>query len=185
MVAFKVGLVWYPVSTLGYGKRLGVWFQGCKKRCRNCISPEFQGQEGGREAVAESILDAFCENMKPDGLTISGGEPFDQPEALLELVVAYKKRFNDDILIFTGYTLEELHEKKSLAVEGILKNIAVLIDGSYVEEQNNGVGLRGSSNQKIYVWKYKERYENAEAFTRRMQCVLLKENLLMIGIPPK
>lgn len=75
--------------------------------------------------------------------------------------------------------------KKSSVIEEILRNIAVLIDGRYMDDKNNGIGLRGSTNQKIHVWKYNERYSNADESNRKMQCVLMNDRLRMIGIPPK
>lgn len=47
MEILSIGEIWYPVITLGYGKRLGIWFQGCQKNCMNCISPEFKVKENG------------------------------------------------------------------------------------------------------------------------------------------
>ena len=185
IMKISVGFIWYPVTTLGYGNRLGVWFQGCNKRCENCISPEFQIPEKGKTYTIKEIFDFLPDEENIDGLTISGGEPFDQPEGLLRLVMAYKEKFNDDVLIFTGYTLEELHEKESLIIETILQNIAVLIDGRYIEGLNNGRGFRGSTNQNINVWKYYERYSKAEEINRKMQCVLMNDRLWMLGIPPK
>lgn len=185
MIKLNVGFIWYPVMTLGYGKRLGVWFQGCSKKCENCISPEFQVPEAGTMYTIKEIFDSLPIGLYIDGLTISGGEPFDQAEGLLELVMAYKENFNDDILIFTGYTLEELHKKESLIIEKILQNIAVLVDGKYVGRLNNGKGLRGSTNQNINVWKYHERYNEAEESDRKMQCVLMNGRLWMLGIPPE
>lgn len=66
---------------------------------------------GGTTYAAGEIVNSIRDKQEIDGLTISGGEPFEQPEGLLKLVMAYKEKFNDDILIFTGYTLDELHEK--------------------------------------------------------------------------
>lgn len=185
MTKINIGFIWYPVTTLGYGKRIGVWFQGCSKRCENCISPEFQLLNGGTTYAVEEIVNSICDKQEIDGLTISGGEPFDQPEGLLKLIMTYKEKFNDDILIFTGYALDELHEKKSFVIEEILRNIAVLIDGRYMDDKNNGIGLRGSTNQKINVWKYNERYSNADKSNRKIQCVLMNDRLRIIGIPPK
>ena len=97
----------------------------------------------------------------------------------------FENKYNDDILIFTGYTLEELHTKNSLIIEKILNIISVLIDGEYIEDLNSGIGLRGSFNQNIYIWKNKDKYKDIEKCARKMQCVFLKDRLWMIGIPPK
>ena len=178
----RVGRIWYPVKTLGYGSRLGVWMQGCLKDCPGCISPEMKDpQKGELRSVSELVR--FAALHKPDGFTVSGGEPFDQPESLLALVRGFLP-ISDDILVFTGYTLEELHEMQSEAVEEVLASIAVLVDGRYMEKDNDGRGLRGSSNQIIYIRKYPERYEDANDRQRTLQCVLLQDRLWMIGIPP-
>ena len=73
---------------------------------------------------------------------------------------------------------------QSEAVEEVLASIAVLVDGRYMEKDNDGRGLRGSSNQIIYIRKYPERYEDANDRQRTLQCVLLQDRLWMIGIPP-
>lgn len=184
-VLLNVGGLWYPIRSLGYGERLGIWLQGCRKRCKDCISPEFQPMERVNICTIEDILNFVPETERIDGLTISGGEPFEQSEGLLELVKMFSQRYTDDILIFTGYTLEELYQKESPIIEEILQYIAVLIDGEYSRELNNGVGLRGSSNQNIHIFKHEERYLDAEYRRRTLQCVLTAQRLWMIGIPPK
>lgn len=179
-----VGKLWYPVLTLGYGKRLGVWAQGCRKNCGGCISPELRTFSAGSMMAPEQILERITPDGEVDGLTISGGEPFEQPEGVLELIRMFRGRYTGDILIFTGYTLEELRGKKSAVIEAILSDIAVLVDGRYVEDQNSKKGLRGSDNQRIHVFQYQDRYREAESLERRLQCVRLKNRLWMIGIPP-
>lgn len=185
MEILNIGEIWYPVTTLGYGKRLGIWFQGCQKNCIDCISPEFKAKANGKLLHIEDLGKNIPQDCMIDGLTISGGEPFDQPQGLLKLVQWFENRYSDDILIFTGYTLEELHKKNSLIIEKILNHISVLIDGEYIEDLNSGIGLRGSSNQNIYIWKNKDKYKDVEKCVRKIQCVFLKDRLWMIGIPPK
>lgn len=182
MDRIRIGKIWYPVKTLGYGNRLGIWMQGCAKRCKDCISPEMQPTTGGKEIAVSEII-AYAVQQAIDGLTVSGGEPFDQEEGLLELVRRFRP-ITDDILIYTGYTLQELRSRQSAAIEEILGSIAVLIDGTYQRDKNDGIGLRGSSNQKIHIYRYASRYADAETMDRKLQCVMLPEHLWMIGIPP-
>ena len=59
------------------------------------------------------------------------------------------------MLVYTGYTLAELQAREDPVTDQILREIAVLIDGPYVEALNDNRGIRGSSNQKIYIWKVK------------------------------
>ena len=180
----NTAMIWYPVLTLGYGKRLGVWTQGCPRKCPDCISPEFQNFHGGRQCSAEDIVGVVPFGERPEGLTISGGEPFAQPEAILNLIKAYRACFQGDILVFTGYKLDELSALKNSVIHDVLRSIDVLVDGPYHSEYNNGKGLRGSTNQTIHVFRYSERYPDAENWQREMQCVLEDERMCFIGIPP-
>ncbi len=70
----------FPVTTLGPGNRIGIWFQGCSIRCKGCISVDTWGMKKGSVSVDEiiSVIDPWLDMA--DGITISGGEPFDQPE---------------------------------------------------------------------------------------------------------
>ena len=180
----RLAACWFPVTVFGDGKKLAIWFQGCSKRCKECISPEYQEHEGGTEIGVDELFSLFG-NIKPDGLVVSGGEPFEQPEALLDLVDKYRKNYNDDILIYTGYTLEELKEADNQLFIEIIEKTAVIIDGKYLPSLNTGMGLAGSSNQKIHIRKFQEKYENAYGWERKMMCVFRKDNSVwMIGVPP-
>jgi anaerobic ribonucleoside-triphosphate reductase activating protein len=117
-----------------------------------------------------------------DGFTISGGEPFYKPRAL-RILLETLYEINDDILVFTGYTLEELECLKNEDIDLALDKCAVLIDGSYIEELNDGKGLRGSSNQKCHVFRHQEKYDNIECVERRLQTIVYNSNILTIGIP--
>lgn len=90
-MVLQMAACWYPVTVFGPGKKLGIWFQGCNKKCEECISPEFQPYEGGQKIEITCLLERY-HMEKPDGLVVSGGEPFDQPEALLDLVKEFEHR---------------------------------------------------------------------------------------------
>lgn len=181
----RIGYTLYPVLTLGYGKRLGVWFQGCPRRCEGCLSPELQPFGAGKECTPEEVLDQIPKGELPDGLTVSGGEPFSQPEGLLAMIRQYRKRYPGDVLVFTGYRLDELKRLDSPVVEQILGETDILVDGVYEAELDDGRGLRGSSNQVIHRFRSRERYEQAENWERKLQCIWMPECLWMVGIPPK
>lgn len=180
----RMAAFWYPVTVFGKGKKLAVWFQGCSKKCKACISPEYQKYDGGTDIAVEELF-SLMKDTVPDGLIISGGEPFDQPEALYELVNTFEARYGDDILVYTGYQLDELTEKNDPMIEGTIKKIAVLIDGNYIQEMDSGKGLAGSKNQKIYVMKHQQKYQDAENWERQLMCILREDNSIwMIGVPP-
>lgn len=181
----RINRMFYPVHSLGYGERIGLWVQGCRRRCPGCESPEMRSPDGGIIREPEKLFDEIPDNFPVDGLTISGGEPFDQKEDLLSVLKVFKEKYTNDILIFTGYTREELLEMKDDTIRKILTETAVLVDGRYIEELNDGKGLRGSSNQHIYINRYQERYQDAENRKRTLQAARIQDQVVIIGIPPK
>lgn len=173
----------YPVRALGPGDRVGIWTTGCGRSCPGCISPELRDYDVSREISIEAVL-SVIRGVKGriDGFTVSGGEPFYRPAALAELLCGLRE-MGDDILVFTGYTLEELLAMRDSDVDRALDACCVLIDGAYREELNDGKGLRGSSNQRIHVFRHRERYAGAENWPRVIQNILYGGSLLQIGMP--
>lgn len=155
-----IGRLLSPVHSLGPGERVGLWTQGCSKLCSGCISPELQTAHGTRidNRKLSQLIIRVAEKGSCSGLTISGGDPFEQPEDLLEILQRTRDAF-DNILVYTGYTLEEIHHKCA-GDSGIecLKFIDVLIDGRYEKKRNTpDCVLRGSSNQVIHYLNEKKR----------------------------
>ena len=173
----------YPVRTLGPGARIGIWTTGCARNCPGCISPELQDLRAGRDIPVERILTMMRRvNGEISGVTISGGEPFDQPEELCALVCAVESEFTRDLIVYTGYRLEELRERRDPAVDRTLEHISVLIDGPYVDALNDGIGLRGSSNQRIHVFRDAERYRGMETAPRKVQSFSYDGQIVLVGI---
>lgn len=136
----------YPVSTLGPGARIGIWFQGCSIRCPGCISLDTWAPNRGGTTVGE-VVDAIAPYLcDADGITISGGEPFDQPEALRELLKRIRDRHRGDLLVYSGFPLEELTD--------LLSTFNGLIDGLITDpfraDQPQTHALRGSDNQRLF-----------------------------------
>lgn len=179
----SIARIFYPVKTLGPGHRVGVWTTGCSRKCSGCISSELQYYDKEKELDIETIMEMICSITHPiDGFTISGGEPFCNPKAL-DALVQRLAEINDDILIYTGYTLNELRELSIIEIDSILNTCAALVDGPYIEELNNNCGLRGSSNQCVHIFRHHDKYVNYEKQERRIQSVVYGNGMLMIGIP--
>ena len=175
--------IYYPVRVLGPGRRAGIWLNGCDRDCPGCVSPELKTYDESKEvSIGEIMRMLRCVKDPVDGFTISGGEPFRDADALNALVIALNE-ISDDILIFTGYTIEELKAQGSGSVDSVLENCAALIDGPYVRELNDGTGLRGSSNQRILVFRHHDRYAGAETCGRELQNVVFNNRVVTIGIP--
>ncbi len=180
----KIARILYPIQSLGPGNRLCLWVCGCNRRCYRCANPELQYADPEKEVDLELLIDLITPQLRlADGVTISGGEPFDQTEALARLVDAIRI-YTKDILIFTGYTRQELEARGDSATDHVLNAIAVLIDGEYIDEQNNGDTLRGSSNQQIHYLSdhFRQRYELYLKAGRTVQNVATTSGVFSIGI---
>ena len=132
----------------GPGLRSCVWFQGCHIRCTGCFSKDLWESEEHLLYTPYDLMDKV--SSKAEGITILGGEPFEQEEGLsLILKLAWKKGLST--IVFTGYTLEEMQTKESKTVHSILSHIDVLIDGPYIESLKSfDVPLIGSKNQRFH-----------------------------------
>ena len=134
----------------GPGRRAVVWFQGCTLACRDCFNPESHARDGGEAvAVADLLAGIRADVAELDGVTISGGEPFQQPEALRALLAGLRARTWLSTLVFTGYSLEEI-EAQPLG-PACLALIDVLVAGRYVPARHAGAGLIGSANQRVHL----------------------------------
>jgi anaerobic ribonucleoside-triphosphate reductase activating protein len=182
----QIGKILFPITTLGPGKRLGIWTQGCARFCNGCSNPELQIFDETKDVSVQKIFDGTID-MRFDGITISGGEPFVQPHELRQLVELYVNAGFDDILIYTGYMFEELVNKNNSDINYILANIAVLIDGPFIESFVDNVPLRGSSNQRVLVLnnKFKDSYENFLKQEKKVDIFYFEDETHFIGIPFK
>lgn len=135
----------------GPGIRFVVFCQGCPHHCPGCHNPATHDFDGGYPCAVSKIIDAIDQNPLLDGVTFSGGEPACQPKGFLTLAKEIKKR-SLNIIMYSGYTLEELSEKGKNEPElaELLSLVDYLIDGRYVAERRDlTLAFRGSQNQRI------------------------------------
>lgn len=165
-------------EALGPFKRFGLWVQGCPFRCRGCMTPESIPNEGGLE-IETSKLAEYILSFENEGITISGGEPFMQSDALFELLNIIKSKKNLGVIIYSGYEYEEIKNNPLISLTD------VLIDGRYVDELNDGVALRGSSNQKVYFLT--DRYKGYEYMyeSKNREVEVRISTFEVVGIPSK
>ncbi len=149
----------------GPGKRFALWVQGCTLRCPGCCNPEmFAPDKGGQLIETKELAEKILATPGIEGISVLGGEPFQQPEALAELC-AMVRASGLSVMVYTGYTLGELKElahpvppQRSRGapfppsgVEGLLSTIDLLVDGRY--DQTKPESRRrwiGSSNQAMH-----------------------------------
>jgi len=131
----------------GPGCRFVIWTQGCSIRCKDCWNKDMWSFETKNEISTDKIFEKIINEKKYiEGITILGGEPFDQYENLLTLIKQVRKT-DLSIILYTGYRLNELKDKNRTE---ILDYIDIIITDRYDKNYRteNG-GLIGSSNQEI------------------------------------
>lgn len=180
----------YPVSVLGHGRRIGIWLQGCSIRCPSCCSLDTWEFEQDRGMDVALLVD-WCREVSGDfldGVTISGGEPFDQPEALLALLMALDLWRDDDrgrfdILLYSGYS--ERRVRRDFTEH--LRHIDAVVAGPFKENAGGEKRYCGSDNQRILLFSplAEERYgsEGLASWKSGMQVAADDEGIWMVGIP--
>lgn len=137
----------FPVTALGPGRRVGLWLQGCSIRCPGCISADTWEPAVGAVPL-EHLLDRMSEMADgAEGLTVSGGEPFDQPEALAAVLARWRELSTKSTLVFTGRELEDV-AGWTARHPGL---IDALITGPFRSDLPQTLAMRGSDNQRIHA----------------------------------
>jgi len=151
VVRLNLHSIAYPVTSLGPGRRLALWVAGCQKCCPGCISPERQDPHSGKVIAVSRLARHVLRLAVPiDGVTITGGEPFDQGAALADLVDRFRhERPEWNILAYSGYYLEEIESLEGSGRE-LLSRVDILIDGPYDYLWPSAHPLLGSGNQGIH-----------------------------------
>ena len=133
----------------GPGIRLAVFVQGCSHHCKGCHNQHTWDSFGGFVTGTDYILHEYRSNPLLSGITLTGGEPMEQPKAMLVLAREVHA-LGGNVWCYTGYTLEELRAKKDSAINNLLKEIDVLVDGPFILDLRDlNLQWRGSSNQRI------------------------------------
>lgn len=175
-----IARILYPIEVLGPGKRIGIWFCGCKHKCKGCSNPELWEFDEKYKTTVENVFELISKiavHNNVDGFTVTGGDPIYQYNDLMKLI-PFLKKINNDILVYTGFTTDELSGYD-------LSGISVLIDGRYIEELNDGDLLRGSSNQKIHILEpeQEEKYKlYLKTERNKIQNFILDNGIVSVGI---
>jgi anaerobic ribonucleoside-triphosphate reductase activating protein len=181
----------FPLQVLGPGNRVGIWLQGCTIHCNGCISPDtwaFDENNFMSFSELKQMLQIYYDK-DPDGVTISGGEPFDQPEGLLSLLMILHDIGFTSIMVYSGYSFEYL--KKIFPRH--LDLIDILISEPFILEENNTKLWRGSDNQQIHLTSARGRKdldeqelnESRYSDQRSLQIIQNPDSIFIAGIPKR
>jgi anaerobic ribonucleoside-triphosphate reductase activating protein len=202
----KIGInkAHFPVTVLGPGRRIGIWLQGCSIRCKGCVSQDTWECDPGKEMSVAQLM-TWCRRVaSPEkgisfghtdffGVTISGGEPFDQPRALGALLDALRHwrevaGLDFDILCYSGYPLTTLEKRHSR----LLQKLDALIPEPYVDALPLTHLWRGSANQSLVILSERGRTRYAgfldapvDTSAKRMQTMVDGERVWYVGIPER
>jgi anaerobic ribonucleoside-triphosphate reductase activating protein len=193
-VKLQINKAHYPVTALGPGRRIGIWTQGCSIRCKGCVSLDTWKPDRDK-ALEIGELIGWCKRVsegRPDGITISGGEPFDQPRALgvlLDALGTWRAALPApfDILCYSGYRLERLAKDHPR----LLERIDALMCDPYVESLPSERAWRGSDNQRLVPLselgrrRYARFVDAVDTEPKRFQVVADGKQVWFVGIPKR
>jgi anaerobic ribonucleoside-triphosphate reductase activating protein len=190
-VKVRLNRAHYPVTVLGPGRRVGLWLQGCGIGCDGCLARDTWAPDPDSEIDIDAVV-RWCAGLPEDGVdgvTISGGEPFDQPEALEELLVrldAWRRGRSRpiDLLCYSGRSLAALRSQFAQ----ILARLDAVVPGPFVAAEAPGLRWRGSANQLLVPLTPlgHERYDDEidrPADGTRFQVQVVGSTVYQIGIP--
>ena len=192
-VTLELNKAHWPVTVLGPGRRIGIWVQGCSIHCPGCVSQDTWPRDKTKAIPVRDLL-AWCRKVSAnalDGVTISGGEPFEQPRALralLDGMIAWRRdaKLDFDILCYSGMPRRRLEKDHA----ELLARLDAIIPEPYVNDLPQGHVWRGSRNQPLVPLTPRghARYtvhveESADAHGKRMQAAVDGKRVWMIGIP--
>lgn len=175
----RVGQIVEDTEAEGPGRRFAVWTQGCSLACPGCCNPHLFSVRGGTSVDVPDLVRRIAAVNGIEGLSVLGGEPFQQPEAVGALC-AGARSLGLSVMVFSGYTLEELK-----AMSAPLENVDLLVDGRYdgtkPDTQRRWVG---STNQQLHFLTGRGRAD-APRFSapNTVEIRLTREQLTVNGWP--
>jgi anaerobic ribonucleoside-triphosphate reductase activating protein len=182
---WEINKIQYPVFNLGPGKRIGIWVQGCSIRCQDCINPSLWENGKGKQMPIPALFEIV--NLLGndfDGITITGGEPFDGYPQLMAFATLIKRKTALHVLCYTGYYLHELESK--FPDKAFYTCIDTLIDGTFDINQPSSESDKGSDNQTRYSFINGMPVETNHNQSEKIWSLKCSENTVyMAGIPAK
>lgn len=183
----RLNRVLAPITTLGPGRRVGIWVQGCTLACPGCASVDTWDAAGGFAIGVQDLAEALVERIRQDdlsGVTLTGGEPFQQADAcaalLARIVGAVTRPL--DVVVFTGYP----HRVAARISPALVSLADGLVCGRYRRELPGNELLLGSTNQEI-VWAGPDAERRFAAWRDtnppRLEAMVDDQDVYLVGVP--
>jgi anaerobic ribonucleoside-triphosphate reductase activating protein len=165
----------------GPGRRMVIWLQGCSKCCVGCINHDYWANEPRMLIPVTQVASMAMEINGIEGITFSGGEPFEQAAELYQLSTILKDN-GYSIMSYSGLTYDELNNNNK-DHQLLLSRLDILIDGSFKKELAKPLLWRGSSNQRVYFLtdRYRNYSDKTDIIDQRMELSLQGNTLALSG----
>jgi len=167
----------------GPGIRTVVWVQGCTRKCPGCINQHMQEHKEIKLFEPVFLGKILVQVKKAIGLTISGGEPFEQSLACALLAERFKQH-GKSVMVFTGYPFEELQQSREPSVQRFLKSIDLIVAGPYIRELACESRMwRASSNQTVHYLNGSAATEEPDPQAATVEVKADGERMFLTGFP--
>jgi anaerobic ribonucleoside-triphosphate reductase activating protein len=173
----QISLIYFPVTVLGIGERVGLWTQGCSIRCKGCMSKHTWDFNGGERIYFNELFEKL-KSFNCKRITISGGEPFEQ-KYFLDFLKELRTIFND-IFVYSGFEWDYIKNNFSEH----LKYIDAIVCGRFIEGKESEYLYKGSDNQELIILNENlfDEYIKFKQLKKDKKLQIVK-NKYIIGIP--
>lgn len=150
-------------SANGPGVRSVLWVQGCGRECPECCNAPFADPAGGIEATVGQVVASILGVEGAEGVTFSGGEPFEQAVQLAAVARQVRALRDIGVVCYSGFTLDQLRSNGVAGADELLEQVDLLIDGPFDSARAAPLRWRGSDNQRLHFLtaRYRELEEMA------------------------
>lgn len=172
----------------GPDARFAIWFQGCPLRCPGCCNPEYLPFKGGQKKTLDEMT-AWMKQARDEsgikGITLLGGEPFAHAADAVALSRAAKS-LGLSVMVFSGYTLEELRARPEPEVAELIAATDILVDGPYDRDNpDNERRWIGSTNQRIHFLTDRYRFDEQWRKKNTLEIRVIGREITVNGFPAK
>lgn len=165
----------------GPGLRAVLWVQGCSLGCAGCFNPHTHDFKAGTMRPVAELIEQL-RGLPVQGLTISGGEPLQQPRAVLALVAGLKAVTDFSVLLFTGFEWREV--QASSARRAVVEQCDLVVAGRFAARRHLGRNLLGSANQTVHFVTRRYRPSDLEQVPPGEVLIAPNGEIVMTGVRP-
>jgi anaerobic ribonucleoside-triphosphate reductase activating protein len=183
VVSLRVHAVVARSRANGPGLRTVVWTQGCTLGCAGCFNPETHERGDAGTAWDVAALAEQVASFGTDGLTVSGGEPLEQADAVLELARLSRAR-GLSVIILTGFPIDGLRRHRPELADALARHVDVLIAGPYVAPRRIASGLRGSGNKTVELFSDRHTLAELAAVPAAEAAITPDATVVLTGVDP-